>query len=87
MIGEVNLKFTGELEQFIESRINVSGLYNSADEYIRDLVRHEYAREEEQKWDWLHQQLEPRMKADASEFVDCDVECIIKEAKARRAKA
>lgn len=87
MVGEVNLKFTGELEQFIENRINVSGLYTSASEYIRDLVRHEYEREEERKWAWLREELRPGMEADESEFVDCDVDRILKEAKARRAKA
>lgn len=49
MAEGVNVRFSGELQRFIQERTGDSGIYASASEYIRDLVRHAYEREEERK--------------------------------------
>jgi Arc/MetJ-type ribon-helix-helix transcriptional regulator len=41
------------LQQFILERVRVSGLYGSASEYIRDLVRRDYEREDARKVAWV----------------------------------
>ena len=42
MVSEsVNVRVTGELRKFIDIRIGNNGIYESASEYIRDLIRHD----------------------------------------------
>ncbi len=86
MAEGVNVRFAGELLRFIQSQIGESGLYGSASEYIRDLVRRDYEREEQRKSQWLRQELKAGAEADASEFVALDADAIIVEAKSRKKK-
>ena len=84
MAEGVNVRFAGELQRFIQNRISASGLYSSASEYIRDLVRHDYEREEQRKWQSLREALKDGVEADESEFVALDADSIISEARKRR---
>lgn len=84
MAEGVNVRFAGELQRFIQERTKGSGLYASASEYIRDLVRRDYEREEERKWLWLRQELQAGAEASEAEFVPLDADSVIAEAKARR---
>lgn len=86
MAEGVNVRFVGELQRFIQSRIGESGLYSSASEYIRDLVRRDYEREEQQKWAALRGELASGMKADETEFAPLDIEEVITEARQRSKK-
>ena len=80
----VNVRFAGKLQEFIRARVEGSGLYSSASEYVRDLVRRDYERDEERKWSWLRNELEPGLRAAENEFIPLDAARVIKEAKARR---
>lgn len=84
MAEGVNVRFAGELQRFIQERTGVSGLYASASEYIRDLVRRDYEREDLRKWMWLRQELKAGAEAPEGDFVPLDAEGLISEAKARR---
>lgn len=84
MSASLTIQFRGELGSFVEQRIGKSGLYESASEYIRDLVRRDYEQEEQRRWTWLEQELAPAMQASASEFVPLDAASVIAEAKARK---
>ena len=86
MAEGVNVRFSGELQRFIQLRTSEQGLYGSASEYIRDLVRRDYEREEQRKWALLRHELKPGIKAPESEFVPLNAEEIIAKAKARRKK-
>jgi sulfite reductase beta subunit-like hemoprotein/Arc/MetJ-type ribon-helix-helix transcriptional regulator len=55
--GGVIVKFTGELHRFIQSRTGPNGLYDSEAEYIRDLVRRDFEREEQRQWTWRTHEL------------------------------
>ena len=66
--------------------MGVSGIYVSASEYIRDLVRRDYEREEQRKAIWLRQELKPGLEAAESAFTDLDADSLISEAKAQRAQ-
>jgi antitoxin ParD1/3/4 len=79
------VRFTGELQRFIQSKTGESGLYGSASEYIRDLVRRDYEAEEKRKSAWLRQELKPGAAADASEFLELDTDTFLKEARALKA--
>lgn len=84
MAEGVNVRFAGELQRFIHAKTGETGLYSSASEYIRDLVRRDYEREEENKWAILRHALRPGLEADAGEFVTLDAGDIIAEARSRR---
>ena len=84
MAEGVNVRFSGELQRFIQDRSGESGLYASASEYIRDLVRRDYEREEQRKWSWLRHELRAGADAPESDFVPLDADSLIAEAKARR---
>jgi len=85
MAEGVNVRITGKLRRFIEEQTSPNGLYESASEYVRDLIRRDYQRQEERKWNWLTDQLRPGMEAEESEFVPLDPEEIIKTAKKEKA--
>lgn len=84
MTEEVHVVFGGELQRFLLSRIGEGGLYSSPDEYIRDLVRKDYDREEGKSWEFLRQELTPGMEAGEHEFVPLDLADILHEARARK---
>ena len=81
MAEGVNVRITGKLRRFIEEQTSANGLYESASEYVRDLIRRDYQLQEERKWSWFIDQLRPGMEADESEFVPFDSKEIIKAAK------
>lgn len=83
MAEGVNVRFAGELKKFIQARVGGAGLYTSASEYLRDLVRRDYEKEEARRWVSLHEELKAGLQADRSEFVPLDIEKIIAQAKKR----
>jgi len=84
MAEGINVRFAGELQRFVQSRTAANGLYGSASEYIRDLVRRDYERTEQSNWSWLREELKTGAVADENEFVMLDASEIVKEAKAQR---
>lgn len=84
MAEGINVRFAGALQQFIHERVQGSGLYGSASEYIRDLVRRDYEREDARKWGMLRDELSAGMKADEARFVALSAESVLRKAKARR---
>lgn len=84
MAEGINVRFAGTLQQFIHQRVSGSGLYSSASEYIRDLVRRDFEKEEERKSEWMREQLRAGAIADESEFVPLDADDLLQKAKARR---
>lgn len=86
MAEGVNVRFSGELQRFIQERTGGAGVYASASEYIRDLVRRDYEREEQRKWLWLRHELKAGVEAADSEFETIEIDSLIGEAKSRRAK-
>ena len=84
MAAGVNVRFAGELQGFIQQRVLKSGLYNSAGEYIRDLVRRDYEHEEQRKKLWLRHELAAGAEAEVSEFFALDAGSLIAKAKARK---
>ncbi len=85
MAEGVNVRITGKLRRFIEEQAGPEGLYESASEYVRDLIRRDYQRQENRKWSWLVDQLRPGMEADESAFEPLDPETIITTAKKQKA--
>lgn len=77
MAESVNVRITGKLIKFVKERTGPEGMYESVSEYIRALIRQDYERLEEHRWQRLHSELEPGMSAGESEFVDVSAEDVI----------
>lgn len=84
MAEGINVRFAGTLQNFIRERVESCGLYNSASEYIRDLVRRDYEQTQADKWNRLRDELKAGLQADRSEFKALDAETVIRKARARR---
>ena len=84
MAEGINIQFAGALQQFIMERVGGAGLYSSESEYICDLVRRDYEREEERKWSSLRDELKAGAEADESHFVPLEANALLAKAKARR---
>lgn len=88
MAEGLNVRLTGRLQKFVKLKSDPEqGLFSSASEYIRDLIRHDYEQEESRKWHALEQELSAGLAAEESEFLISDASSIIAEAKRRRAEA
>jgi len=77
MAESVNVRITGKLIKFVKDQTGPQGMYESVSEYIRALIRQDYERLEELKWQKLHGELEPGMNAGESEFVEVSAEDVI----------
>lgn len=84
MAAGINVRFVGPLQRFIQQRTGPGGMYQSASEYIRDLVRHDFQQEETKQQEALFQELHAGATAPLSEFVPLDVEAILRDGKQRR---
>lgn len=84
MAEGVNVRLSGPLKKYVQSQISPSGLYESASEYVRTLIRQDYEKSEEQKWDRLIGELTPGLEADVSEFNEVSAEEVINRNRARQ---
>jgi antitoxin ParD1/3/4 len=84
MAQGINVRFAGALQHFIQQRVGESGIYSSSSEYIRDLVRRDYEREEHRKMLWLRDELKDGAIADESHFLPLEVGALLKKAKSNR---
>ncbi len=83
MTDTVTIRVSGTLRNFINQRAGENGLYESASEYLRALIRHDYEQKENRKWVMLAKELKPALQAKQSEFFPFDAQSIIKDAKAK----
>lgn len=82
MAETISLRLSGPLRSFVEDRAGENGLYDSPDEYLRDLVRRDFEAEENRRWARLHGELEAGMSASESDFTTLVMDSVISEAKA-----
>ena len=78
----VNVRVTGDLRTHIEQQTGKKGLYESASEYIRDLIRRDL-KNRNKAWEWLSKELEPALKADESSYVQVTADDVIARNKKR----
>ncbi len=83
MANSINVRLPEELQAFVKARTDGAGIYDSTSEYIRDLIRHDYDRAEEQKWQKLEALLRPGLDADEEDFETVSRDEMISAAKAR----
>jgi putative addiction module CopG family antidote len=84
MAEGVNVRLSGPLKKYVQEQISPSGLYESASEYVRTLIRQDYEKSEEQRWERLVSELTPGHEADVSEFKEVSAQDVIGRNRARR---
>ena len=85
MPDTVTIRLTGPLRRFLDTRAGENGLYESASEYLRDLVRRDFEKEESHKWSSLLSALKPAITADESAFIPFNMDDMIAEAESEDA--
>lgn len=82
----INVKVTGELRAHVERQTGPGGYYESSSEYVRDLIRRDKRREEDDLA-WLKAHLAPMVETPDDEFVEANAKEMIRRAKARYLKS
>ena len=83
MAEGVNVRLSGPLKKYVQEQVSPIGLYESASEYVRTLIRQDYEKSQEKKWDRLISELTPGLEADVSEFKEVSAQDVINRNKAR----
>lgn len=86
MAEGVNVRLTGPLKKYVQKQVSPAGLYESASEYVRTLIRQDYEKSEEKKWDRLIGELRPGLEADLSEFEEVSAQDVISRNRTRHTK-
>lgn len=86
MAEGVNVRFAGPLQQFIRQKTGDDGLYASASEYIRDLVRRDFERDDSLRQRHLRSELASGLAAPDSDFMPIQTEELLDEARKRRSR-
>jgi antitoxin ParD1/3/4 len=81
MSGTFTIRLPEPLREFVNQRAGAHSVYQNINDYIRDLIRHDFEKEEGRKWFALGQELEPGLNALKSDFIDFHIDEIIREAK------
>ena len=84
MAEGVNVRLSGPLKKYVQEQVSPTGLYESASEYVRTLIRQDYEESEKLKWNRLIDELTPGLEADVSEFKEVSAQDVIARNKARR---
>lgn len=73
----MTLRISGELEEFVATRVGENGSYHTVGEYIRDLIRHDMQRVERSAFERLKAELQRAFSAPESAFVDLRLEDVL----------
>jgi putative addiction module CopG family antidote len=76
MAEGLNIRISGKLRNFVEMQTGESGLFESVSEYIRSLIREDFERSQQKKWDALYEELKDGIDAPDHEFVAFSAEDI-----------
>ncbi|PWQ98149.1 transcriptional regulator [Leucothrix pacifica] len=67
---KAKVKISGRLKKFTRTQTAEEGLYETASEYLCDLIQIHIARQNNHSWTALKKELLPGMNAPRSEFVE-----------------
>lgn len=79
----LNVRVSGTLSEFVSSNIGRDGLYDNASEYVRDLIRRDLARVEQQRFEALKAELEQAFAQPESTAKPIDADAFVARMKQR----
>lgn len=80
----LNVRITGELGEHVAAAIGDDGLYENVSEYVRDLIRRDHARVQEERFQALKAELQRAFAVPESECKFVSADEIIARNRARR---
>ncbi len=80
-----NVRIGGSLADHVGENIDEHGRYENVSEYVRDLIRHDLERVEEEKFQTLKAELRRAFATPDSEYVTASAQDVIDRARARHA--
>ena len=86
MSETLTIRVPEPLRRFIDKRAGDNGLYENASEYLRDLIRRDFEKEETRKWHKLSQELQSALDMDEKHYIPFDAQAIIDQAQSIHAK-
>lgn len=84
MATTLNVRVNGPLEDFIAENIGANGLYENASEYVRDLIRKDKDRVEQEAFDILKAELQRAFAQPLENYVTVTAEDVIARNRLRR---
>jgi len=66
--NRINTRLPDQLAEYVEEICGQHGFYETASEFVRDLIREHYEKAQQQKWQDLLAKLAPGANADENEF-------------------
>lgn len=80
----MTVRISGELSEFVARNVGEYGSYENVSEYVRDLIRHDKARVEEEAFQKLKAELQQAFSAPDSDFVSVTLEEVLERNRRRR---
>jgi putative addiction module CopG family antidote len=81
----LNVRVGGTLGEFVASRVGGNGAYENVSEYVRDLIRRDKARAEDEAFTRLKAELQRSFAAPESSYLELDAEAVIARDRRRSA--
>jgi len=79
--SRINTRLPQQLASYVEEICGPHGLYETTSEFIRELIRQHYEKNELHKWQTLNNRLAPGANANINEFEQINPEKQIKQFK------
>lgn len=73
----LNVRVSGPLSDFIAANVGEYGMYENVSEYVRDLIRRDKARAEQEAFDTLKAELQRAFAAPESDYVSVSFDEVI----------
>jgi antitoxin ParD1/3/4 len=80
----LNVRVTGALGDYVAANIGENGAYENVSEYVRDLIRRDKERTEQEAFERLRVELQRAFATPDSEYVEVTAAEVIARNKARR---
>ena len=74
----LNVRVTGALSEFVAANVSESGPYENVSEYVRDLIRRDMARADDQAFERLKAELTKAFAAPDSTYHPLDADEVIR---------
>ncbi len=74
----LNVRVTGPLSDFVAANVGAHGVYENVSEYVRDLIRRDMAKQEDERFARLKAELEHAFSHSDDSFVSTDAESFLR---------
>jgi antitoxin ParD1/3/4 len=79
----LNVRLNSKLSTFVAENVGDEGLYDNASEYVRDLIRRDKERVEQEAFEALKAELQRGFATPDEDYVEMDVETFLERARRR----